>query len=164
MKDLPGQTALYTVSADEQLRLIREAKKRKVDIKVELHKNHEIRKLLRVDYVKACDELDRAEGGENLQMRIAEIKQEESTQSAVITSRETSQSVLAARRKRVEQGAVRTLKAAGGLLSNKDLASLLNQEEHGLSGLLTECAELEKITTGRIGNDVVSWKLKEMPV
>ncbi len=161
MKDIPGQTALYSVTPQEQLKNISDAREQLIKLEIALHENHAVRKLLMDDIAKAQHELDAAIGGESLQLRIESIKKEVETSGLAITTRETTKSVLEARQRRVEEGAIRVIKASGGLISNKALAQLLNQDEHGLNGLLAKSTQIVKDAGGRIGNDVVYWKLAE---
>ncbi len=52
------------------------------------------------------------------------------------------------------------LAGCGGLMSNRDLASMLGADLHGLTGYLADCPEIEKKQDGRERNEQTYWRLR----
>ncbi len=163
MNDIAGQESFYKVTAEERLRLIEEANAKLQAINDEIAANLTARKKLRESASLANAELltSTRSGSTQRMLEFAEAKKkidntEISIKGADDTISKRNQRVRAA----IHDASIAALRAAGGSLSNKDLASLIGQDSHGLSGLLCDCDLIEKIRTGRMNNEVVAWKLK----
>ncbi len=141
--------------------MIDAARAKWVKVRLAIAENLTQRKLLRAEESKAHGDFLVATGGDTLQRELELSDDHQKIEQLQGTSPETSALIAKRRRETIEAGAIRVLKAAGGEMSNKDLASLLNQDSHGLSGLLSQCDSIEKTRMGRQRNEIVAWKLKE---
>ncbi len=160
MTDIKGQESFYKISADEVLKNIATARDRHREVRLKIANNLLERKALRAEESKAHSELMQSIGGDSAQQELAEVKKQREIDSLKREGPSTGKSRSDAWKAAIRNAALATLKAAGGELSNMDLASLIGQDPHGLSGLLSGMEEIEKTRMGRINNEVVGWKLK----
>jgi hypothetical protein len=158
---IKGQQNLYEQTDAERIARVDKAVKRLATAEMEKAKARAIYVEWKREVDEANAELKISSGLDGLQLRIDNALAEMRDKDTVITSAETSQTLSDRRRKRVEEGAIRALTAAGGKLTNKELAALLGVDAHGLSGLLSKCEQIERFHDGNIQNESMSYKLKE---
>lgn len=154
--DQSGQESLYHITADEQMRMIRERRDIVVRLRGELSRDFEARKAKRDLLKKAEGDLEMAIGGE-MQTSM------DATSLVLPDSREpvTNATIKEKRRELIWEQVVKALKACGGRADNMKLASLTGASPHGLAGILTGCPFVRKVHDGRAGNEVTSWEIVE---
>lgn len=161
MEAIEGQTSFYTATAQEKLDNIETARKKWVKARIAIADNLRARKELTKLASQAHTEFLVASGGDSLQREIELSWDAQRTLDLQGTSLETSAILAEARRKRIEGQVLLILSACGGIMTNQDLAMGLNppQDAHGLAGLLSKFPRVERFHDGRLGNELMSWKL-----
>ncbi len=159
-KDIKGQQSLYTQTAEDRIARVEKAVVELAEAEREFSVIREAYVAGRAKKIKALGNLKSASGFDGHQVQIdLEAKQRKDRELAISTV-DTTESILERKRVEAEYIALRRLRAAGGVMTNMELAPLCNRDEHGMAGVLSKCVHVEKFHDGNINNQRMSWRLK----
>ncbi len=158
VRELKGQEYLYTITPEEKLQRIREKSEAVTSKTKEMLQARAAYAKLQSEQKEAMLDLNAEVGTPGRQELLAELKAETKLDDTVLTV-VTNNAISERRRADVEHKAIRALKAVG-IITNMDLAKMINHDAHGLAGVLSKCEEVERVHDGNLNNERMSWRLK----
>ncbi len=156
VRPLKGQETLFQITPEEKLQRIREKSDAVTAKTREMLQARQAYAKLQAEAKEAVLDLNAEVGTPGRQEILAELKSEAKLDETVL---ETNANRDKERRERVEYKALRAI-AAVGLITNLDLARMINHDPHGLAGVLSKCDHIERIHDGNLNNERMSWRLK----
>ncbi len=158
VKELKGQEHFYSISPEEKLQRIRDKSDAVAKKTREMLQARAAYAKLQAEEKEAKLDLNAEVGTPGRQEILAELKEEIKLDDTVLTL-VTNNAMSDKRRKDVEYKAIRALSAVG-IITNMDLAAMINHDSHGLAGVLSKCEHVERVHDGNLNNERMSWRLK----
>ncbi len=160
VEEITGQKNLYPITPEQRLEKYDAALKAQAELFKDMVRARGVYEAAKKRHTVGKLDAEKALGVTDHQKQAVFELEQEKKASVTIHSSQTNAQWAESRRTEKERRAIAELKDHG-ILTNIEMAARLGLDPHGVAGVLGKCSSIERVHSGNLNNERMSWKLKE---